>query len=226
MNTEIIEIQYQNKTAEMRAISEQDLMYLRWVNEGMFYEHRLLGEIEKLNLVGSYLDVGANLGNHSVYFGMFCPATSLYCVEMHPKIIEVLKMNLLQNIGTRIPTTIFETAVIDHEGQTHMHGYSLRNPGATSLREDGNAGPTSLTTLDKLMDGVDDVAFIKIDVEGVEFEVIEGARETIKRNRPAMAIEVINGVEKFNLLMKSLGYTTDGVNYAHTPTYLYLPDTK
>ena len=48
--------------------------------------------------------------------------------------------------------------------------------------------PTSVCRLDDLELG--DIGFIKIDVEGFEARVIDGARETIARCRPAMLIEI------------------------------------
>ena len=49
-----------------------------------------------------------------------------------------------------------------------------------------------LATLDSY--GFKRVGFIKIDVEGSEMEVLAGARETIRTNRPAMLIELLAGI--------------------------------
>jgi hypothetical protein len=38
--------------------------------------------------------------------------------------------------------------------------------------------------------GFTDVSFIKIDVEGFELEVIDGAAETLRREHPAMLVEI------------------------------------
>lgn len=37
---------------------------------------------------------------------------------------------------------------------------------------------------------IDDVGFLKVDVEGFEQEVLEGARETIARDRPVLLVEM------------------------------------
>lgn len=61
-----------------------------------------------------------------------------------------------------------------------------------------------------------DVDLIKIDVEGWEFEVLKGAKETIKRCRPTLMIEFTGGdshksmrsynVEDYYALIQELGY--------------------
>jgi hypothetical protein len=56
--------------------------------------------------------------------------------------------------------------------------------------EDGSAKEQVTVTVRKHDDyGMSDVAFIKIDVEGHEVAVLEGASDTIARNRPVLLIE-------------------------------------
>jgi len=53
----------------------------------------------------------------------------------------------------------------------------------------GGAEWVPLTTLDEALAGVDRVALVKIDVEGMEPAVLRGAREILRRHSPAMIIE-------------------------------------
>jgi len=46
-----------------------------------------------------------------------------------------------------------------------------------------------MTTLDSF--AFDDVSFIKIDVEGAELDVLEGARQTVERHRPRLVVELL-----------------------------------
>ena len=66
--------------------------------------------------------------------------------------------------------------------------------------EDSKGKYTELTTLDKLFEPRK-VWILKIDVEGMEEEVLEGAIEIIKKNHPIMMIEIIksnrDNIEKF-----------------------------
>jgi hypothetical protein len=52
------------------------------------------------------------------------------------------------------------------------------------------------------------VDLIKIDVQGWEYEVLEGAIELISRDRPWVIFEVNDDIDKCCALMESLGYET------------------
>ena len=45
------------------------------------------------------------------------------------------------------------------------------------------------------MVGDDKVTFIKMDIEGAEMEALEGAKQTIERNRPKLAISIYHKEE-------------------------------
>jgi len=54
--------------------------------------------------------------------------------------------------------------------------------------------------------GLERVDFIKIDVDGPDFEVLEGARDTLSRFRPVVAIEMTGEQAKIVGLLRELGY--------------------
>jgi FkbM family methyltransferase len=69
---------------------------------------------------------------------------------------------------------------------------------------------------------LENISFIKIDVEGYEMEVIRGALETIKKNKPTMIIEIFNDPEKLNKIneIAAIGYdyqSIGGDDYLFTP---------
>jgi len=66
------------------------------------------------------------------------------------------------------------------------------------------------------------VSFIKIDVEGMEVDVLRGARETIMRHRPIMMMEMDHKLTDLGELQKFLvesGYGFD----QYGPNYLCMP---
>ena len=68
------------------------------------------------------------------------------------------------------------------------------------------------------------IKFIKIDVEGAEFEVLFGATELIKKHKPSIIVEVWRSNKKFIELtewMKEMNYTiAENVN---ANDYLLVP---
>ena len=116
-----------------------------------------------------------------------------------------------------------------------VHGIS--NAGATlnSSTEFFTEMEISTTTLDSL--GLKNVSLIKIDVEGHELEVLKGAQETIKSNKPHLLIEIFRGCTQQNSseiwkILNSCGisncrYISEGRLWSLTNTqYLGLIETR
>lgn len=62
-----------------------------------WYEHGLLDILKDLNKEGVYVDVGGNIGNHSLYFLNHCKSTKLYVFEPEDFCFELLRKNLETN---------------------------------------------------------------------------------------------------------------------------------
>jgi hypothetical protein len=78
--------------------------------------------------------------------------------------------------------TVLPVAAGDHDGVTHFQ------PGLNSYITPEGSEQVSVTRIDSL--GVAKVDFIKIDVEGYEGAVLDGARETIEKTRPVLFLEL------------------------------------
>ena len=56
------------------------------------------------------------------------------------------------------------------------------------------------------------ISVIKIDVEGMEYKVLLGAKNLIKKHKPAIVVEIFDeNIEKINDLMKSYNYINKGL---------------
>jgi FkbM family methyltransferase len=167
---------------------------------------------------GIYLDVGANIGNHAVFFGTFC-ADHVVAFEPHPRLHDILRRNLAAN-GLSERSTVVPTAISDAPGT-----------GAIALRQEhaGNVGASHVipagavatgddtVTLRRLDDVLDELApslprlpvtFLKIDVEGMEMGVLRSASRLLREHRPQILVELItdDAVAAASTLLKELGY--------------------
>jgi FkbM family methyltransferase len=81
---------------------------------------------------------------------------------------------------------------VDHDGTVlHLAGSLKRTHGQFPRNR---AYDVEVRTLDSF--ALADVRFIKVDVEGSEREVLDGARATIARDRPGLLLELLSGTHQ------------------------------
>jgi len=184
-NTNDLKNFYSKSTAKIRGIeinlhpNERLSNYHRQTHD--FFEPELLDFIRKQhNKQKVIVDVGANIGNHAIYFANFLKYEELICFEPIPDNFELLKQNLsYPNIK------LFQLALSDKETTIKMTPNS-RNMGASKVEVDGTVDIEAIT-LDSL--NLKDVTLLKIDVERHEPFVLAGAKKTIDRCHPLILIE-------------------------------------
>jgi FkbM family methyltransferase len=156
---------------------------------GQFYERRGLQIIaEHFPPDGVFLDVGANVGNHTIYVAKFLRPRSVIVVELTPPAIFILRSNIaLNNLGGVVDASLLGVGFADVEGRVVGRGpkHNLGNAVFT-LDSEGSLRvvPGDSLLADRRID------FVKIDVEGMEMAVLKGLEQTIARNRPALYVEV------------------------------------
>lgn len=177
-----------------------------------YYENNLLyfvtknfnGGIKLEN--GVVLDIGANIGNHSIYFLKECGAKKVIAFEPVKETFNILKRNIeINDLEDKV--VLYNCGVGELRSKAAFEEYDLHNIGGTTLydKEDGDIEIFSIDSLN--LD--DDVTFMKVDVEGFEEKVIRGALETIKKYRPVIMLEAwdrSNTIENIIMLLSDLGY--------------------
>jgi len=171
--------------------------------EGKFHEYRTLTAIRKLGARGVYIDVGAHIGNHAVFFGCECPSTEVIAIEATPESRVLLEQNLAANL--KKPFRVLPD-VIGREGEGHDP--VIVDEGNTGAMQFIPGSAVRSRSLDNLFPDLVDVALIKLDIEGGEPAALEGGIQLIRRNLPVLIIE--SGREETeaacNRLLVPLGY--------------------
>lgn len=157
---------------------------------------------------GVALDVGANIGNHSLFFSDYYSAVRAF--EPHPLTYKLLSINseLVSNVKCfNFGISSAERSasiVVDNRNMSGAHVVS----GSTAM-----AVPIELKTLDSVMASTDGlpVRLIKIDVEGHECEALRGAEATIRGSQPIIIFEqhasdFVGGSTQTIDLIRSYGY--------------------
>ncbi len=147
--------------------------------------------IDRLRPGGAYLDVGAHVGGFAIPVARAHADIQMHLFEPVPRTRSWLEANLQRNeVADRV--TIWSNAV----GAEASSGVMTGVDGASNhLAEAGKAGPgavgVEIQTLDDLLlDKVERVDVIKCDVEGGEFPAMRGAEQILRRDHPALVLEI------------------------------------
>lgn len=187
---------------------------------GKFYEHEMLAHAASVLRPGDLvIDIGAYIGTHTVFYGAICEARVI-AFEPNPKSRAILERNVaLNRLEERV--TIFPFGIGQHPSRATVVTPGTSNQGMASLSLD-EAGPVEVRRLDDV-ELPAPPRVIKIDVEGMELEVLEGALETIRRHRPILYVEcaTYRSFTRSRRVLDELGYAAS-VHFNATATILFV----
>ena len=128
------------------------------------------------------IEGGCHIGTHSVRLAQL--AKKVLCFEPLESSLNILEENLYAN-HCRGRVELFQKGLSDTISDASFAYVNKDNIGGAVMGQD--KGQISLVTIDSL--NLDQLDFIKLDIEGFEEKAIRGGLETIKRCRPIIAVE-------------------------------------
>jgi protein O-GlcNAc transferase len=159
-----------------------------------FYEEDLLNYLCKtFPKHENIIDIGANIGNHSLFFSTYFDCKKVYAFEPFEKNINLFRENLKDALENN-RCILYDTALSDKEETKILYNSEHENYGGLSLHKQAKSFVVEEKINVKTLDSFDisDVSFIKIDVENHENEVLIGGRETIMKYKPVICLENSN----------------------------------
>lgn len=212
-------VKYNDISARVVIKNPQEHLQKCWVR-GVFYESHsggMLNEVYKREKKGGkYVDIGASIGNHTLFFGKVMKG-EVVSFEPQPAsythLIENAKLN-----GLNIKA--YNVALGDQQGMIKMVCKAENNVG---MYEVGEGSETPLHTLDMYADAVKGYDVMKIDVENYNRQLLTGAREVLMAGTGSVYIEADGCLNQTDEIMKEYEYVRiEGLVMNHTPTYLYI----
>lgn len=175
---------------------------------GLFFEHEELAFLaDRLPRGLRIVDAGANTGNHTLFFASVMAAEIVIPIEPDPRAVKAIRDVIAANALSNIDTSCLGYAVGAEEGRLRPVHSTTAGLGATHYVPDP-AGSVGVAPLDKLISGP--VDFLKIDVEGMEMEVLSGAGSTIQVHRPTLFIEVLDtSIARFMAWIDNSSYVVE-----------------
>ena len=172
-------------------------------------DHKFL----KKYCTGEVIDVGAHIGDYSKFFSRY--AKKVHAFEPTESSYKLL----LKNTGKKVFCHSVALGKEDMVINFYTDGISACNSGVPL--EGFNKTSVMQARLDYFE--FSNISLIKIDAEGMDYEVLLGGEKTIQRNRPAIFVEVKpsalvkRGYSSKDIydFMKKNNYTTKKIDYCY-----------
>jgi len=124
----------------------------------------------------TFVDVGANIGGYAIRAAKYC---KVYAIESLPRNYKILKINEKLN---NVKINSFNIAAGNKNGKVKLY-YKIGDRGGPSIKREFNEFiEVEMKPLDEIINE-ESIDLIKIDVEGVEDLVLEGARNLLNRTK-------------------------------------------
>jgi FkbM family methyltransferase len=161
------------------------------------------------------LDLGANIGCFSILAAAQNDRLQIRAYEPGPPNIRMFELNCLANPALARRVHLHAEAVGGTDRVAEWH-FDEDNPGGSSLYGQGSGATVHVRSLAEIVSGLSgSLAFVKIDIEGAEYELVRATPAAVWEQIPALSIEVHRDPEqrqsKSDLLQRfrELGFTAE-----------------
>lgn len=153
-------------------------------------ELRILEELINKARGSTILDIGANVGHHSLFFSKF--GKEVHSFEPFSEVSARLEQKIADNGLTNVH--LHKVALGEKDEVKEFFPSDTNNTGTGSfVNRQSSREPVKLSIFngDSYLESnnITDIGFIKIDVEGFEIEVLKGLKQTIKKYQPIIFFE-------------------------------------
>lgn len=142
-------------------------------------------------------DIGANIGAFTTWMSRAFPLGKIYAIEPQRQVFQMLCGNLAinnlfnvhaHNVAMGKDRAVIEVPEPDYSTPNDFGRFSLQEK---RLQTTTSTIKVEIVTLDDFMawHAIQDLSLLKIDAEGMDLEILAGARASIARFRPAIFIE-------------------------------------
>jgi FkbM family methyltransferase len=164
------------------------------------------------------VDIGAHMGRYTIISSKRVGANGkVVAIEAHPSNFEMLNSNIKLNQLTNViplnyaaysKETKIKLYLPDEESGYTMHHSIMSNYVFTKYKDktEDKFVEVSANTLDYLLqlNEITDVNWVKIDVEGAEFEVLKGASNVLSKSKDIALLIEVHGKDTYEPIIESL----------------------
>lgn len=172
----------------------------------------------------TFVDIGANVGYHSLFVASLLNGTgSVHAFEPIPHLCKQINSSIKKNVFSNVHIYQIGLGEKDLEIPLYIRDENMGGSSIFEFPELNLVKPSSTTeinikSLDEVIKEEPKIDLIKIDVEGYEFEVLRGARKTLKKYHPVIFLEFSPIFYKSDYKSKA----TEFVSYLKDFGYVFL----
>lgn len=198
--------------------------------KGVFLDHEYQCASSLTSVPARIVDLGANIGMGAVYLHTQFPNAEFICVEPDPRNLSILRSNLESN---QVRAVIQEAAIGAESGMLQLR--FGKDPTCSALETSTmhqleNTVPVMVKTMAEVLNeiGWKGVDLLKIDIEGVEDELLSSHNEWLQyveyiilEIHPNTTPErIASYLQPFGFNLKRVGFGCEPVYFAARPTRL------
>lgn len=166
------------------------------------------------------LDIGANIGTTALFFAKKNPNAEIIAFEPHPDTFLRLQGNINNNKPNKIK--IQEIGIGKKKNTLKLYEVNQTNPGMNRIICDNKDFPfkwIKITSIDNFVseNNIKNIDFIKIDVEGHEYDALIGGNKIIQRTKPIIFLELDD-----NNLKENNSCAKDVITFLYSMGYKYI----
>lgn len=206
------------------------------IKQGICFDQDIIDIVKKyFKRNTAFLDIGANYGQMSVVVSKFIETAGggkIYAFEAEPFVGEILKKNIEINKCGNIERVV--GAVYNKAGEKVVFPEPdfkrFSSYGSYGITPEAKEGRTIETITIDSLNVSEPISFIKIDIQGSDLFALQGAIETIRKNKPAIIFEYEEQFQKeFKTNFNDYVEFVRSINYRFVKTiaeinYLILPN--
>jgi FkbM family methyltransferase len=175
-------------------LSLRGLGILNYENDTLSGEIFFLRSFLKDKVNPMVLDIGAHIGNYSNTVKSLCPSATIYAFEPHPRTFQKLRVEAFENGYTALNLGCGDMdgtfVLYDYQRQDTISSGSSHASLFSDIiqgihKADSKGWNVQITTVDAFIEssGIEKVDLLKIDTEGNEYKVLQGASKSIEEGK-------------------------------------------
>jgi FkbM family methyltransferase len=175
------------------------------------------------------IDIGGHLGFFSLYASLINPHVPIYAFEPHAGNFELLKKNLKDNHIKNVTAKNLAVSDSDEEVVLKLSKEDLNHSIVHAIEDTGEVQKVGSITLEGILRKfeLEEVDLLKLDAEGAEFQIIEGASDEVFEKIQNIFLEYHDWVpggdhKRLQRFLEGQGYEVDDYPNVRMPELGFL----